>query len=423
MSYQFETLGDERFQQLCQALLVCSHPGVQCLPVGQRDGGRDAFSKKGKNRNPDGFVVFQVKFVRAPQTREARDLIEEVIKSEKPKVERLITRGASAYYLLTNVTGTSYLDHGSIDKVDAVLTTAFDIDSYCWWRDDIERRIDAHPGIKWSYPEILRATDLLQALVEGSAGPDVTRRTATLRSYMAHQAKYDSQLKFKQVDLQKSIIDLFVDVPARLVGTDAEVGLGDKIGALKMASPPAESPPIRSDGADEAQLANAPGALQLLADSNFARFYSMAVVEGAPGQGKSTVTQYLCQLHRLLLLDRKIELSRVAQLHRPSEARLPFRVDIRDYASWIAGRDPFGDDPLARLPIGSNPVLESFLAAQVQRYTGTEFQVADLTAVMRASQVLIVLDGFDEVADVPARNRIVAEVSDCARNSATARPR
>jgi hypothetical protein len=188
MSYQFETLDDERFQRLCQALLVYSHPNVQCLPVGQPDGGRDAFSKRGKKRSPNGFVVFQVKFVRNPQTREARDLIEEVIKSEKPKVERLISRGASAYYLLTNVSGTSHLDHGSIDKVDAALTTAFEIDSYCWWRDDIERRIDAHPAIKWSYPEILRATDLLQALVEGNAGRDANRRTATLRSYMAYQA-------------------------------------------------------------------------------------------------------------------------------------------------------------------------------------------------------------------------------------------
>jgi hypothetical protein len=30
MSYQFETLGDERFQQLCQAVLVSDHPNVQC---------------------------------------------------------------------------------------------------------------------------------------------------------------------------------------------------------------------------------------------------------------------------------------------------------------------------------------------------------------------------------------------------------
>jgi hypothetical protein len=35
-SSQFETLGPERFQQLCQAVLVSGHPNVRCLPVGQR---------------------------------------------------------------------------------------------------------------------------------------------------------------------------------------------------------------------------------------------------------------------------------------------------------------------------------------------------------------------------------------------------
>jgi hypothetical protein len=88
-------------------VLVSDHPNVQCLPVGQRDGGRDAFLRRRKKKQPNAFVVFQVKYVRDPQRREARDLIEDVIRTEKSKVERLITRGGSAYYLLTNVPGTS----------------------------------------------------------------------------------------------------------------------------------------------------------------------------------------------------------------------------------------------------------------------------------------------------------------------------
>jgi hypothetical protein len=46
MSYHFEELGDERFQQLCQAILTCAFPNVQCLPVSQPDGGRDAFLRR-----------------------------------------------------------------------------------------------------------------------------------------------------------------------------------------------------------------------------------------------------------------------------------------------------------------------------------------------------------------------------------------
>jgi hypothetical protein len=96
---------------------------------------------------------------------------------------------------------------------------------------------------------------------------------------------------------------------------------------------------------------------------------------------------------------------------------LPFKclfADLRDYASWLAGRDPFSDDPEARPPLQTSRVLESFLSARVARYTGHQFNVDDLTALARTSQLLIVLDGFDEVADTSLRNRIVDEVSDAA---------
>ena len=80
----------------------------------------------------------------------------------------------------------------------------------------------------------------------------------------------------------------------------------------------------------------------------------------------------------------------------------------------LAGRDPFSDDQAAPLPPNITPLLESFLAAQVHRYTARSFTVDDLAAVARSSQLLIMLDGFDEVADIPTRNRLVAEISDAA---------
>lgn len=153
------------------------------------------------------------------------------------------------------------------------------------------------------------------------------------------------------------------------------------------------------------------GALQLLSNSEFSKNFPLNVVEGAPGQGKSTVTQMLCQIHRMALLGRG-DLGKLKKIHHPTDARIPFRIDLRDYATWLAGHDPFGDDAQVGRPAGSSPVLESFLAAQVARHTGRSFDVDDFAAVAKISQVLIVLDGFDEVADVTLRNRIVSEVAD-----------
>lgn len=44
MDYLFENLGPERFQHLSQALLAREHRDVQCFPVAQPDGGRDAIA-------------------------------------------------------------------------------------------------------------------------------------------------------------------------------------------------------------------------------------------------------------------------------------------------------------------------------------------------------------------------------------------
>lgn len=416
MAYDLEALGDERFQQLCQSLLVCTFPNVQCFPVGQPDGGRDAVSQS-TDASSGGFIVFQVKFSRRPESRDARDFIEQVIKSEIPKIKRLKSRGATEYYILTNISGTGHFGTGSIDKVDAELSGVLGIKCHCWWRDDIERRIDVFPNSKWSYPEIIKSTDLLQILLDRESDENSKRRTAALRSYMAYQAKYDAKLKFKQIDLHKSVVDLFVDVPARLTPRRThgkEEFLFQSELDDELAKDAVFPPLVEMDDLGEEQLRSAPGMLQLLAQAKFAREFPRIVIEGAPGQGKSTVTQYLCQVHRLILLNREQELSRTTPAHRPNEARIPFRVDVRDYASWIAGRDPFSDDPAARPPAHSSPILESFLAAQVQRCTGMSFSVEDLAAVAEKSQILIVLDGFDEVADTGLRERIVTEVSDAA---------
>jgi hypothetical protein len=122
--YHYETLGDERFQEFCQALITATFPNAQCLPVGQPDGGRDAFildhvlsNRRAKSATAE-LIVFQVKYIKNPSDdRTEREMIEEVVRKEKPKIEKLKAKGLSKYYLLTNLRGTAHLGVGSIDRV------------------------------------------------------------------------------------------------------------------------------------------------------------------------------------------------------------------------------------------------------------------------------------------------------------------
>jgi hypothetical protein len=219
--YHYETLGDERFQQFCQALICEKFPNAQCLPVGQPDGGRDAFVlyrqlsfQRADIRTRPEIIVFQVKYTQPSGLEKSeRRAIEELVISEKKNLSKLKELGLMKYYFLTNVRGTSHLGHGSIDRVNDQLTEALGVDSYCWWRDDLDRRLDSSPSIKWSFPEVLKATDVLGALVKGLLGEEPERRQAALRAYLTTQYDDDKELKFKQTELRSTMTDLFVDLP------------------------------------------------------------------------------------------------------------------------------------------------------------------------------------------------------------------
>lgn len=405
--YHYETLGDERFQELCQALICRDFPTAQCLPVGQPDGGRDALlygsRPKGTGETRE-FDVFQVKYVKSPTgNRSERDAILELVRTEGSKVERLKKMGLKRYFLVTNVKGTAHLEVGAIDTLNAELSKLLEIPAQCWWRDDLDRRLDSSSEIKWSYPEVLKATDLLGVLVKGQLGEDEGRRRDAVRAYLTSQFEDDLELKFKQTDLRSSMTELFVDLPMLEASPDQseEVVITHRGSGRHFV----ESGKLRwtqheARHAADFFLMNKPD-----------KRYSRVLLEGAPGQGKSTVTQFSCQVMRMLMLDKHNAMKELPKQYSSVMARLPFRVDLRDLAKWLAGFDPFQPKVVA-LDEREVRSLEGFLAAQIRHASGgASFNVSDLIAVAKAAHLFIALDGFDEVADVSMRNTLVSEIT------------
>lgn len=403
--YHYEMLGDERFQELCQALVAIDFPTAQCLPVGQPDGGRDAFMYRHmleRQAASAELIVFQVKYSKAPVgERSERDAIADVVRSEKAKVDRLKALGLKKYFLITNVKGTAHLNTGSIDNVNAELSKLLGIDAYCWWRDDLDRRLDASSAVKWSYPEVLKATDLLEVLVRGQLGEEEERRRNAIRAYLTDQYEDDLELKFKQTDLRSTMTDLFVDLPMSETIFDGQDDIPNMRHAARRF--------YRTEDGQAWYYRDTRHAADFLLSSAASGRVSRVLLEGAPGQGKSTVTQYVCQVLRMLMLDKRAELAALSI--SGLTARLPFRVDLRDLAKWLGGTDPF-QSKVTPLDDREPKSLEGFLAAQVRHSSGgATFNVSDLIAVTKASHLLLALDGFDEVADVAMRNTLVTEIS------------
>src|ERR1035437_7210205 len=208
MDYPLENLGPERFQQFCQALLIREHPNVQCFPVAQPDGGRDAtsyFVEQGRSK----FIVFQVKYSRRPMAEsDPRKWLMAIMEEEARKVKNLVPRGATQFYLITNIEGTSHLDVGSIDQLNDHFRAELEVPFMCWWRDDINRRLDNAWALKWVYPELMAGPDFLRAIVEFGISEQRDRREAAVRAFLAQQYSTDAQVRFKQVELQNSLLDL-----------------------------------------------------------------------------------------------------------------------------------------------------------------------------------------------------------------------
>ena len=429
-SYPYEQLNDESFQQLSQSLLVKEFPGLQCFPVGQPDGGRDAIIRI-LEPAPDTtrFILFQVKFARRElNPAEARKWLLRTLREELPKIRQQIEEGAERFVLVTNVSGTAHPDVGTKDKLQAMLDEHVPIPAQALWRDDIDRRLDDALDLKFAYPALLSGTDILRLVIEASPSEGRDRRRNAIRAFLSQQFEADREVKFKQAELENDIFDLFTDVPVVPRNPSGRrqrpvEGLAAAFNSIAT-SASGEVDPVsihqwleaasrgeHSFGGYYPHNETWLGTASLLLNSDFQRAEPLVILEGAPGQGKSTIAQYICQIHRLRFLDHQPS-GGLDPVHLDSPLRLPFKVELRDFATWLSGGDPFGTVNGGVSSDTSSRSLEGFLSALVRHASGgSEFNVSDLHATLSSSSTLIVLDGLDEVAEINQRDRVVDAIT------------
>lgn len=415
MDYPYERLSPQKFQKLCQALISDEYSGTQCYPVNQPDGGRDVGVPLGEEES--AHIIYQVKFTaKIENIEDPHGWFRSEIKDELEKARELEGDYAKKYIVITNVKGTAPRESGSIDQVQDLLDDALDIPTQVWWRDDIDRRLDNRWTLKWSYPELMTGPDLIRLLVERGFDENHSSRETALKAYLSDQYGRDKEVKFKQVDLRSNVFELFIDVPVDLSKIQDPDEQGDAVDFLYERISKTEAKERRSaepgrryyrTGARGQRLV---GAASFLLDKGAQEQYSRIVLHGAPGQGKSTVGQYICQIHRAKLLGRNGASDKVPNHHWSAATRLPFKVDLRDLGAWLAGENPFSGE-LERT--GKRRTLEGYLAAHIEVYSGgAEFSVSDLQRIISDARVLLMLDGLDEVADTDLRRRVVEEIQD-----------
>jgi hypothetical protein len=330
--------------------------------------------------------------------------LETAITGESDKIKARVRDGAIRYVLMTSVSGTAAVatgpdGHGAgrIDKLEAKLAgyaSDFGLESMeCWWRDDLDALVSVSSrSVLWRFQRMLAGPEAVRFLVEADQAELADAKLALLvRKAVGAQWSQDVKVKFKQAELDKDDLeDLFVDVKAQV--TEPLAGNPGSFDRWSSGNP------------------KAAGAVEYLISSD----KPFTLVRGEPGQGKSTLGQYLSQVYRSEFIPDEPGAKTKRPALLPRSSRVPLRVDLSDYGTWLDGGDPFDESgsaassrPKPRRSGAVEKLLAAFLAALTASDSVDTSTVDDL---LDRFPVLIVFDGLDEVAQRQTRQRVVTEI-------------
>ena len=226
------------------------------------------------------------------------------------------------------------------------------------------------------------------------------------------QLHADSVVRFRQIELENSLSKLFVDLDVNVNHFSERAQ-----DVLFM-----ESSAVNSYLHSDSNLKNETTARELfirhqqllhrglisalstlLAETNLPNDHTDSpsgltkiLLEGGPGQGKSTVTQMVTQIYRQQMLDLD-DTNAEGRWPVPSRARLPFRIELRKFGEWLQNK-----------PDSS---VEQYIAVTLSRDSGgVEISVDQLHNLVTGMPILLVFDGLDEVGSDDLRNIVLEKI-------------
>lgn len=393
--YLYERLGDHDFQLLVAALLTGRFADFVPLPLRQADGGRDGVLRT----SSETALVYQVKWSVNGKHKDPVAWLEAVVLGEKDNLRRLAAEGVRRYTLVTNVPSTGKPKTGTFDRLNSKLDAhakAYGLEQMsCLWREAVDGMVDdASTEIKWQYAEMLAGWDLIRYLISEEV---VERKDhglrALVRKVAATQWDDDELVKFSQVDIDREkVVDLFIDVGADRITKEATNRHSRHHQAL---------------GGTAAHLLRTTDTYTL--------------IRGAPGQGKSTLSQYISQVHRAAFMPSRLRPPEFPEVTAPL---FPLRFDLSVYARWISGIDVWDkESEITKKSIrrpAAQSTIECFLAELITHASGGVPTTAkDVQDIFERVPSMVVLDGLDEVGSPKTRVNIVEAINQFCRRSNT----
>ena len=411
MQYELNQLSDpKRFQRLVNAILTARFgEDARLTPIEGADGGSDGetatanpfleFRYEISSRHSNhpliesprpGRYLFQVKYHRSGENRlsdlrsiVARDFQNALTVDVLNRPDR---KDVNYFFLVTNISASK----NSFRKIDEIRTKLLKGKQYLhadvWWAERITAALDWAPELWPTFPEVFHGgvpPILGLATTQQAEGLSRTLSLATAQQYAR-----DSQVKFRQIELEKKLLDLFVDLE---IGQIFDTGDNTRVPHSRFITR-SKRDLILSD--DDSFLAHSvhDSVLHLLLDDT--RAIPRILLEGGPGQGKSTITQMAAQVYREKFLDTRESESREPIWHRICQLRIPIRVELRDFANWLSQNLE-----------GS---FDQYIALNLARDSGGATVLPeDIHRLLQNSSTIILLDGLDEIGNDSLRDQVL----------------
>jgi hypothetical protein len=412
-SYDLTKLGSGAFEHMINLLafrvLGAGHTGFGPGPDGGRDG---YFEGEAEYPSPvdrwSGKWYIQSKFHTPHLTTDAQKWLLEQIKAElsefqKPNSRR---RWPDNWIVATNIDPSGVPETGAFDAARALvkavrpkLANHFHI----WGGQKVLSLLALHSEISTFYAEFLTPGHILTRIYE-QVSDSQAEIQHLLHYFIATQFNDQQYTKLEQAgsgsDTRPGIHDMFSDLPFTSSDT-------------KFSGMCAECLATTSDQNHrvDRNFPNTDEWLAWLRHPNRARVW---FIKGGPGQGKSTVAQYICQIQRAALLlapqaplvlptlletARRVRKRATEDRIWPGSPRVPIVTELRDYAKWYGGQS---DD----VPRG----VLAYLADRSSRGVEQAVLPGTLRRAFTSSRWLFVFDGLDEVpGDV--KDEIAGEVT------------
>lgn len=444
--YNFAGLNPRDFEHLTQSLaLKVISTGVTPFGDGP-DGGREAiFTGKmdyeATTKNWDGYLVIQCKFKQRSTgniTTDGAWAYEQLESDLKKFIDKKLKLPKPEYYIfVTNVVLTGVNEKGSKDKVFALLKkykSKIGLKDYdVWDYDKLCRLIDGQLDIRRAFAGFITSGDVLTQVCE-LLTLESSDFSKIMSLFLQRELRAEQFAKLEQAglnsDQKTALAKVFVDLPAtheiNIYDDESDIFIDDDSENtvshldVKPKLKPGIVCELLENGSRILKKSILPTSPELLvieneegeAEFEFIKSNSKFVVVGGPGQGKSTVGQFLCQLYRTAILKdqtgNSLETDElIRSIHHqiesnnltiPTVRRFPVKIVLEQFAFELAQNNVES--------------LIAYIVRRIAKITNHEVSLNCFRKWLANYPWLLVLDGLDEVPSSSNRNELLEKITD-----------